>query len=113
MWRSMSASRKIPRGIRYLLIIPAILGKVLAPSVVLWMPASMWPMKALIAIAFIVAAILIFAVVVSIYRRARSAKEIDVEECAFLVGLVISLFVGLWFCSHMLPEMDSQSGPRE
>ncbi|MCU0796228.1 MAG: hypothetical protein MUF31_09870 [Akkermansiaceae bacterium] len=111
IWRGIRGSKMPLRLLGYLMIVPALLGLIVAPSAVIWMPAWNWRGTLSISLGFCLSTILAIRSLSGFTRNARASKTIDVEEFCSTLGFMIAFFVGA-YAFGLNPLKWDQARPR-
>ena len=96
MWRKICSSREPWYSIGKLLIIPALFGLVIAPTVVFWIPAGTWPNIITVSFGFIALGFIALFMALGIIQRFRTHSEVDIEDALSTLGLFLAFVVGIF-----------------
>lgn len=108
MWQSLVESKKIPKVLSSFIIVPALLGLLIAPSASLLWPLAIW--NSFWTTSIMLAVIILIAIRVTyVFSIVTSrSKLIDLENLFLLFGVYFSLFIGLGYTWLVLPQKIKQ-----
>jgi len=96
MWEQISQSRNPWRSLGKILTIPALLGLLVAPSVVFWIPSGLWPNIFTVSCGYL--ALILFAILMTrnIARRLTTQGELEIEELFSTLGMYLAILIGIF-----------------
>ena len=102
MWDKMESPRPSLSILRLVLIIPALSGLIVAPTVAFWILANLWKNVWTVSATFLVLSILTIFTIRLFIHDLRSQKEFVVENLCSTLGLFIAIAAGIivFGCSH-------------
>ena len=95
MWWDMRRRKKPWPQFAYLSISLAILGVMIAPSVVVWFPARLWPNEMIVVGTFGILGFLFLRSGFRVSQRATNKRELVIEEIAGLLGFLFAIMLGI------------------
>ncbi|WP_435892750.1 hypothetical protein [Oceaniferula spumae] len=95
MWSKICSSREPWRSIGKLLIVPALLGLVIAPTVAFWIPAGMWPNTFTVSLGFGALSLIAILMTLGIIQRVNKQNEFEIEEILSTLGILLALVYGI------------------
>ena len=96
VWSRIRKARSPFRQLAYVFVCPYLLGLVAATMVVMWIPAGLLTNAWTVGCTFGIITLLLLLLGTGVIRRAVRARELDLEELANFLGVVLALTIGLY-----------------
>jgi fatty acid desaturase len=96
IWSKICSYNQPWRTICKIGFIPALLGLIIMPTIVFWIPASSWPSTVTVALGYVVLALFALPPTIGVIKRIRRHNEFIIEDIVSTLGMYLAIFSGIY-----------------